>query len=65
MTMDTIQLINKADVIKLTSLSQSTLWRLERKGQFPKKIQISTGRIAYSESQVMDWIQSRILGEKL
>jgi prophage regulatory protein len=56
--------INKGEVVILTSLSQSTLWRMERKGQFPKRIQISTGRVAWYESEVTDWMQSRILVEK-
>ena len=55
-----MQLISRAEVLKRTSLSQPTLWRLENKGEFPKSIRISKGRVAYSEDEVDAWVESRI-----
>jgi len=33
---------------------------LENKGEFPKSIRISKGRVAYSEDEVDAWVESRI-----
>ena len=51
--------IGEAEIKKITSLSRSTRWRLERSGGFPKKRRISPNRIAYLESEILDWIEAR------
>lgn len=46
-------------VIEMTCLSKATLWRLEKKGDFPAKRNISEGRIGWVLSEVLEWIESR------
>lgn len=65
MNQDTNILIPKKKVIEMTSLSNSTIFRMQRKGQFPKRIQISKGRVAWREADVVDWIQSRTEGTEI
>ena len=55
-----MQLISRAEVLKRTSLSQPTLWRLEHNGEFPRSIRISKGRVAYDLAEIDGWIQSRV-----
>lgn len=43
---------------QMTSLSRVTRWRLERAGEFPKRVQISPGRIAWRISEIIDWIEN-------
>lgn len=43
-----------------TSLSRTTLWRLTKKGQFPTPVQVSPGRVAWSESAVSAWIAAHL-----
>ena len=43
----------------ITGLSRTTRWRLERAGLFPKRYSISPGAVAWLESQVQEWIESR------
>jgi len=50
-------LISRNEVLKQTSLSQATLWRKERAGEFPKAVKISTNRVAYDAEAVEAWIQ--------
>lgn len=52
-----MRLISRDEVLKKTSLSQPTLWRKERAGEFPKSVQISKNRVAYDEDKVDAWIQ--------
>ena len=44
---------------RITGLSRSTWWRLERKGQAPKRRQISPNGVAWLESELTSWIASR------
>ncbi len=43
-----------------TGLSRSTIWRLERSGLFPRHRQISLNAVAWSEKEIVDWIQAKI-----
>lgn len=52
-----MRLISRDEVLKKTSLSQPTLWRKERAGEFPKSVRISANRVAYVEDQVDEWIE--------
>ena len=48
------------DVLHLTSLSRSQIYRLVSAGTFPKPVPLGLHRVAYLESEVSDWIQARI-----
>ena len=43
-----------------TSLSRTTLWRMVRRGEFPKPVQVSPGRVAWSEALVNAWIAAKM-----
>jgi len=51
-----MKIIKKKEVMGLTSLSYPTIWRLERKGDFPKRIQLSPNRVGWFEEEVLAWI---------
>ena len=51
--------LSTKQVQQLTSLNRTTLWRLESKGLFPSRIQVSPRRVAWSEEEVAAWIESR------
>jgi prophage regulatory protein len=40
-----------------TGLSRSTIWRLERRGEFPKHHRISPNIVAWVEEDVTNWIE--------
>jgi Predicted transcriptional regulator len=46
-------------VLERVPVSRTTLWRMERAGQFPKRIQISPNRVAWLESDVDAWLEAR------
>ena len=56
------KIIGPAETTKITNLSRSTLWRLEKKGQFPQRINISSNRVGWYEDEVGDWMESRPRG---
>jgi prophage regulatory protein len=41
-------------------LSKVQLWRLEKDGSFPKRVQVSASRHAWVESEIDSWIEERI-----
>ncbi len=40
-------------------LSRPSIWRLERDGKFPKRLQISANAVGWLESEVDAWIAAR------
>ena len=55
-----MQLLSRNQVLDRTSLSRTTLFRLERSGHFPKAIQLTPNRVAYDATDVDAWIQKRL-----
>lgn len=54
------RLISKREVKSLVTYSFAHTARLEAAGQFPKRVRLGTGRVAYVESEIQDWIKARI-----
>jgi prophage regulatory protein len=57
------RLLRFPTVRERTGLSRSTIWRLERRGEFPRHRRISANVVAWVETEVIDWIQSRVKPE--
>jgi len=57
------KLIRVKSVIDLTGLSKSYIYDLSNRGLFPKTIQLVPGgtSVAWLESEIQEWIESRIL----
>jgi predicted DNA-binding transcriptional regulator AlpA len=51
--------LSKKDVSALTGLAETTLWRLEKKGDFPAKVSLSPGRTGWVRDEILAWIESR------
>jgi len=48
-------------VQRMSQLSRSTAWRLERDGKFPQRRQLSANAVGWLESDITEWINSRPL----
>ena len=55
----TNKFLSKATVDEMTGLSNVTRWRMEKTGDFPKRRQISPNRVAYLESEILEWMDTR------
>jgi prophage regulatory protein len=42
-----------------TGLGRTTIWRMEKAGQFPRRRQIGNGIVGWLESEVDEFIRSR------
>jgi prophage regulatory protein len=47
-------------VIEATGLSCPTIYRLIRKGSFPKQIQLSENSVGWRQSEISAWMAARI-----
>jgi prophage regulatory protein len=57
-----LRLIRKDELVKIVSLSYSTISRMEKKGEFPRRIQIGSRRVAWRLCDVRGWINYRDQG---
>ena len=58
--MDYPRLIKLDTVIEITTLSVPTIYRLMKKGQFPKQIMVSERSARWSESEVLEYINEKL-----
>lgn len=47
------------EVQKLTNLSRTTIWRLERTGKFPNRVALTASRIGWRYNDIQEWIKNR------
>jgi predicted DNA-binding transcriptional regulator AlpA len=57
-----VDILRLRDVTSLTGLSRTTLWRLERGGQFPKRIRLSPNSIGWEKRDIVAWLTARPRG---
>ena len=47
-------------VQEIVPYSASHIWRLERSGEFPKRIRLGGNRVAWLQSEVENWVEGKI-----
>jgi predicted DNA-binding transcriptional regulator AlpA len=53
------ELLLHSDLKRLVPLSRTTMWRMERRGEFPRRISISDRRVAWRRSEIEAWLKRR------
>ena len=54
-----MRLISKRQVQELVLYSSQHIARLEKAGQFPKRVPLGPNRVGWGESEVLDWLEDR------
>ena len=57
-----MKILRVGAVTAKTGLSRTTLWRLERRGDFPRRVRLSSNTTGWIESEVEKWIKTRPRG---
>ena len=52
--------LRRSDVCAATGLPVSTLYALMQRGEFPRPVRTSPGRVGWLESEITVWQQARI-----
>lgn len=55
-------MLSKKAVVQRTGLSQVTIWRRVRAGDFPLPRQLTPNKVGWLESEIEEWEQSRPVG---
>jgi predicted DNA-binding transcriptional regulator AlpA len=55
-------ILRTAEVARLTGLSRTTLWRLERRGEFPSRVRLGQNSVGWREEEIEQWIDARPRG---
>jgi len=58
--MNADRILAKKEVMHLTGLSKSTIYLYIQLGKFPPSIKIGFRRVGWIESEVKEWLQSKI-----
>ncbi len=58
MTIKHKKIIRKPATQEKTGLSDTTIWRLENEGKFPKRIKITNKIVGWYEDQIDEWISN-------
>lgn len=53
------RIIRAKEVVEVTGLSRTTLWRMERTGKFPARVSLGVGSVGWRNSEVSQWINNR------
>lgn len=53
------RLVPFREVAQRVALSRSTIWRMERAGQFPPRRRLSVNKVAWWEPEIEEWLRNR------
>jgi len=54
------KLLVLSQVREIVPYSASHIWRLERSGQFPRRVRLGENRVAWLQSEVNSWVESKL-----
>ncbi|EGR4117203.1 AlpA family transcriptional regulator [Vibrio cholerae] len=60
-----IRLIRFREVLTMTGLSRSSLYRFIEENQFPTQVQLGGRAVAWVEGEVQEWIAQRITNRRM
>lgn len=55
-----MKILRLAEVIKMTGLSRSTIYKLMKDGEFVLSVKISTKSVGWLDFEVLNWMESRL-----
>jgi prophage regulatory protein len=60
-----MRLLSKRQVKEMVLYSPQHIARLEKAGQFPKRVQLGLNRVGWVEREVLDWLEERLARREL
>lgn len=59
-----MRILSKRQLKELVLYSPQHIARLEKAGQFPKRVQLGPNRVGWVEDEVLDWLRQRLDGRE-
>lgn len=59
MSTNGLQFVREPERKQMTGISRVTMWRLERDGLAPKRVQITERTVGWLRHELEDWIKNR------
>ena len=53
------RILRGPEVIMMTGLSRVSIWRKERLGEFPRRLQFGVNSVGWNSAEIDAWIESR------
>lgn len=57
--MKTKTLINRKKLLAMIPLAERTIFNMEQRGEFPRRIALTSRNVAWDLSEVEEWIEAR------
>ncbi len=57
------RIIRTPELLEITGLSRTTIWRMEKKNTFPPRVQLGPHSVGWFYDEVMCWIASRPIAD--
>ncbi len=57
-----MNILSPGVVAEKTNLSRVTIWREEKAGRFPRRVNLTNARVGWVDTDIEDWIASRPRG---
>ena len=57
-----MRVLRTTEVVERIGLSRSTLWRLERTGDFPERVHLGANSVGWLETDIDGWLRNRRRG---
>ncbi len=54
-----MKIIGSEQTVKKVNASRVTIWRWERDGLFPARVQLGPRRVGWYEDEIDEWLKSR------
>ena len=55
-----MRLIRLREVMRMTGLARSTIYKVMKEGTFPSSVPLQSRAVAWVESEVQEWIEARL-----
>lgn len=52
-------LINRKKLLAMIPLSERTIFNMEQRGEFPRRIALTSRNVAWDLAEVVEWIEAR------
>lgn len=58
------RILSHEEVLARVPVSRTTLWRMERKGLFPKRFHLTVHRVGWLETDIDTWMEEKGLANR-